>query len=454
MKQLIYTFGKKVFVANILMAVAFAAPLFAGPRKISVFDKQTGKPIPNAAAVLITVRQAFNPVDVSHVWRKETIKKTDSKGCLIVRDSDLMHPTRAGRATNVRLYICKADYWPSTDEISARMRYISFLKPSDLKPEHRLKKATAEEYMSDKYYLAVCRCPKSQEKESFIKNILPAKAKQFRKDVFSDRPETIILALRKMTGSTTMSSHGTHTDDILAATGKVLTHKDPDVRTEACKLLSHQYAPALPPEIVEKLLPLLADSSPNVREAAGEAVAIHGKEAVSHFQSSILNLLDHPAPEMQKVALKALFAYSQHQRGRHKKGKNTGIVSPLRERLYRVSNPEEIKTLLSMLGNLTYPEYFRDLEHFHDHPDPQVQVNVITMMRFTVSQSEKAKALPYFTKGLKSADENVRYAAVVGIKRLGDKSHIPDLKACLKTEKKPFLRTTIQETVFHLEKKK
>lgn len=448
-------FIKKIIIATVLIVFVLSNPLYAGDLKVIVVDDQTGHPVSNATALLIVSKQEFNPVDMTHLWRREINKKTDQQGYFIIQDSDFVHPSRFGRASEVTLYICKPGYWPSSDKIKARMIYISFLKPSDLQQEHRLKKVTAEEYMSEKYYWAIHRCPESEVKKLFSAKTLPAKVKRFQKNVFSNSPELIIKALREMSGSSTMTINGTHTDDILIATGKILTHKDPAVRTEACRLLSDHRTPTLPPEIMKSLLLLLEDSSSDVRAAAGEAIAIHGMEAVSYSKASILNLLSRPEPGMQKIAVQAISKYSEHQRSeRHRKGGDPDIVSLLRKLLYQTSDEEQVKTLFFTLGNLGYPEYFQDLESFYTHPNPRIQENVITMMRLETPFSERKKALPYFVRSLQSPDSNVRYSAVAGIDRLGDKSHIDCLKKLLKTENQPSLRNYIKKTISHLEKKK
>ena len=158
---------------------------------------------------------------------------------------------------------------------------------------------------------------------------------------------------------------------------------------------------------------------------------------------------------MQKIAVQAISKYSEHQRGeRHRKEGDPNIVSPLRKLLYQTSDEEQVKVLFFTLGNLGYPEYFQDLENFYAHPNPRIQDNVITMMRLETPFSERKKALPYFIRSLQSPDKNVRYSAVTGIERLGDKSHINDLQNLLKTEKQSSLRNHIEKTISRLEKKK
>jgi len=448
-------FIRKIIIATVLVVLVLSNPLYARDRKINVVDDQTGHPISKANVLLIVNKQAFNPVHMTNLWRRVINKKTDQQGCFIIQDSDFMHPSRSGRASVATLYICKTGYWPSSDKLQANMIYISFLKPSDLQQKHRLKKVTAEEYMSEKYYRAICRCPESEEKKSFFEKMIPAKVKRFKKNVFSNSPEMIINSLREMSSSSAMSTVGTRTDDILAATGKLLEHDNPAVRTAACRLLSKHCTPDLTPEIIKNLLPLLEDSSSDVRAAAGEAVAIHGKEAVSYSKPFILNLLSRPEPWMQKIAVQTISKYSQHQRSeRHRKGGDPDIVSPLRKLLYQTSDEKLVKTNLSTLGNLGYPEYFQDLENFYTHPNPQIQWTVISSMRFETPFLERKKALPYFVRSLQSLDSDVRHAAIVGLDQLGDKSHIDCLKKILKTEKQPYLRNYIKKTISRLEKKK
>ncbi|UCF94828.1 MAG: HEAT repeat domain-containing protein, partial [Desulfobacterales bacterium] len=194
--------------------------------------------------------------------------------------------------------------------------------------------------------------------------------------------------------------------------------------------------------------------SSDVQSAAAEAISIHGNEAVTCFKSSILNLLRRPEPGMQKIAVQAIAKYSEHQRSeRNREGGDPDIVSPLRKLLYQSSNDEQIRTLLSVLGNLGYAEYFQDLENFYTDPNPRIQENVLTMMRFGTPFSERKKALPYFNQSLQSPHNNVRYAAVAGVNRLGDKSHIDCLKNRLKTEKQPSLQKFVKETISRLEQK-
>ncbi|MBW2490236.1 MAG: hypothetical protein JRE65_03690 [Deltaproteobacteria bacterium] len=445
----------KFFLTAALVAFVLVGPLYGRDWKIIVVDDQTGHPITNATARLIVSKQEVNPVDTTYLWRREINKETDRQGCFILQDSDFMHPSRFGRASEADLYICKSGYWPSNENVKAKMIYISFLKPSDLQHEHRLKKATIEEYMSKKYYRAILRCPESEEKKLFFKKIIPKKVERFKKNVFSNNSKIIIDALEEMTGSPIMTTGGIHKGDILVATGKILSYKDPAVRTAACKLLSDHCTPELSPEIMKSLLMLLEDSSSDVRMAAGEAVFIHGKEAVSYSKFSIINLLSRPEPEIQKIALQTLSKYSEYQRNdRYLKKGDPDIVSPLRKLLYHTSDEEQIRTLFFTLGNLGYPEYFQDLEHFYTHPNPRIQENVITMMRLETPFSERKKVLPYFVKSLKSPDGNVRYAAVSGIDRLGDQSHVDCLKELLITEKQPSLQHYINKTISRLEKKK
>ena len=443
-----------IIIGTVLIAAVLCSPLYAKDRKVVVVDDETGHPISNATVLLIVSKQEVNPVDTTYLWRREINKKTDQQGCFIIQDSDFMHPSRFGRGSEVTLYVSKAGYWPSSDKLKAKMVYISFLKPSDLQREHRLRRVTADEYLSKEYHRAILQCRDSEETELFFEKILPAKVEQFKKDVSSDSSEMIISALREISGSPTMTSGGIHTANILVATGKILTHKDPAVRTAACRLLCDHREPTLPPEVMKSLLPLLEDSSSDVREAAGEAIAIHGKEAVLYSKPSILKLLSRPEPGMQKIAVRAISKYSEHQRSeRHRKGGYPDIVSPLRKLLYQTSDDEQITSLFFTLGNLGYPEYFQDLEKFYTHPNPRIQENVITMMRFEIPFSEREKAIPYFVQSLQSPDSNVRYAAVTGIDRLGDKSHIECLEKLLENEEQPALRNYIKKTISDLEKK-
>ncbi|MDY7036354.1 MAG: HEAT repeat domain-containing protein [Thermodesulfobacteriota bacterium] len=445
----------KIIIATVLIVFVLGNPLYAKDRGVLVLDDQTGQPISNANVLLIVSKREFNPVDMTHLWRRVIHKKTDQQGCFTAQDSDFIHPSRFGRASDVTVYICKTGYWPSSDTLQASMIYISFLKPSDLKREHRLKKVTNEEYLSEKYYWAIRRCPESEEKKLFFDKTLPAKVKRFKKNIFTDNPDMIINALREMKGSSMMKIGGTLTDEILMATGKILAHENPAVRRAACRFFSDYPTPTLTGEIMKSLLSLLKDSYPDVQEAAGEAIATHGKEAVSYFKSSILNLLSCPEPTLQKVAVQTISKYSEYQRGgRYRKGGDPDIISPLRKLLHQTSDEEWIKTLLYTLGNLGYPEYFQDLESFYTHPNPQIQWSVITSMRLETPFSERKKALPYFIQSLQSLDSNVRYAAVTGIVRFGDKTHINCLKELLKTEKRPSLRDYTEKAISRLEKKK
>lgn len=445
---------RKIIIATVLIVLVLSSPLYAKDQKVNVVDNQTGHPISNATVLLIVNKQEFNPVDMTNLWRRVINKKTDQQGYFIIQDSDFMHHSRFGRASEVSLYICKTGYWPSSDKLKANMIYISLLEPSDLQREHRLKKVTAEEYMSEKYYYAIRRCPQQEVKKLFFEETLPTKVKRFKKNVFSNNPELIINALREMSGSSTMVIGGAHTDDILVATGKILTHDDPAVRTEACRLLSDFRTPTLTPEIMKSLLPLLEDSSSGVRAAAGEAVAIHGMEAVSYSKPSVLNLLSRPEHGMQKIAVQTISKYSEHQRSeRHRKGGDPDIVSALRKLLYQTSDEKQVKTLLSTLGNLGYPEYFQDLENFYTHPNPQIQCSVITQMRFNTPLSERKKALPYFVRSLQSPDIDVRHAAIVGLDRLGDKSHIDCLKKSSKNRKTTLSPKIHQENDFSFREK-
>jgi HEAT repeat protein len=337
----------------------------------------------------------------------------------------------------------------------AKMIFISFLKPSDFQHEYRLKKASPDEYMSTEYFRSIHRCPESEEKKQFIEKFFLAEAQRFQRNILSNNPETIVNALKEINDSPILTMGDTYTNDTLAAMGKILTHQDPTVRKAVCKLLSDYRTPSLSPEIMQNLLLLIEDPSSDVQTAAKEAVRMHGNDAVTYFKSSILSLLSRPETGMQKIAVEAIFRYSEHQRSeRNREGGDPDIISPLRKLLYQSTDEEQIKTLLSTLGNLGYEEYFQDLENFYTHPNPRIQENVITMMRFEISLSERKKALPYFVQSLQSPDNNVRYAAVAGIDRLGDKSQIDCLKNLLKTEKQISLQKFIKKTISRLDKKK
>jgi HEAT repeat protein len=440
--------------AAALIVLALGGTLYAGDRRIMVVDDRTGSPVSAAEVLLIPIRYQFNPVDSISLWRREICRKTDEQGGFIVQDSDFLHPTRSGRATEVSVRICSMGYWPAIDSLKAKMVFISFLKPSDLPPEYRLKKATAEEYMSGEYFRALHLCPETEEKKLYVEEFMPAEVQHFTKQLLSDDPEIIIKALGKISDSPIMTSGGAYTEDVLAATGKILTYKDPAVREAACRLLSDFRTPSLPPEIMQKLLLLLEDPSLDVQTAAKEAVHKHGDEAVTYFKPSILSLLNRPETEMQQVALQVISEYTKfHRRELKRKGGDPDFVSPLRKLLYHASDDEQIIMLLSTLGKLESEGYFNDLETFYTHPNPRIQETVITEMRFNTSLLERKKALPYFIQSLQSPDKGVRYAAVVGIDRLGDNSQIECLENLLKTEKEPYIKKFARATILRLEKK-
>jgi HEAT repeat protein len=212
--------------------------------------------------------------------------------------------------------------------------------------------------------------------------------------------------------------------------------------------------PPLSRGIVQDLLLLLEDTSAEVRTAAGEAVIMHGNEAVTFFKQSILDLLRRPEPGMQETAVKAIAKYSEYQQSeRNRKGGEPDIVAALRILLYQSSDAEQINTLLFTLGNLGHDNYFQDLEYLYNNPQPRIQQNVITMMRLKTTIAEREKVLPYFIKSLQSSDADVRYAAVAGINALGDRSQIEPLENLLQTEKEPSLKKFTGETISRLEKK-
>ena len=443
-----------IIAAAVLMLLTLGITLYAGERRVMVVDDRTGSPVSDAEVLLIPIRYQFNPADMISLWRREIQSKTDEQGGFIVQDSVFLHPTRSGRATEVSVRICKTGYWPIIDTLKAKLVFISFLKPSDLPPEYRLKKATAEEYMSEEYFRALSLCPETKEKKLYVEKFFPAEAQRFRKNILSDDPETIVKALGKISYSPVMTSGGPHTEEVLAATGKVLTHKDPAVRTAACRVLADFRTPPLPQGIMRDLLLLLEDTSAEVRTAAGEAVIMHGNEVVTSFKPSILDLLRRPEPGIQDIAVKAIAKYSEYrQSARNRKRGDPDIVEALRKLLYQSSDAEKVKTLLFTLGNLGHDNYFQDLEHLYTNPEPRIKENVITMMRFKTTMAEREKALPYFIESLQSPDAGVRYAAVAGIGALGDRSQIKPLENLLRTEKEPSLKKFTRETISRLEKK-
>jgi HEAT repeat protein len=444
----------KIIPAAVLMVLTIGSTLYAGDRRVMVVDDRTGSPLGDAEVLLIPIRYQFNPADSISLWRKEIHSKTDEQGGFIVQDSDFLHPTRSGRATEVSVRICKAGYWPAIDTLKAKMIFISFLKPSDLPPEYRLKKATAGEYMSGEYFWSLRLCPETEEKKLYVEEFIPAEAQRFKKNILSDDPEIIVKALGKISDSPIMTSGGPYTEDVLAATGKILAHKDPTVRIAACRVLADFRTPSLSPGIVQDLLLLLEDTFAEVRTIASEAVIMHGNEAVTSFKPSILDLLRRPEPGMQDTAVKTIAKYSEYQQSkRNRKGGDPDIVAALRKLLYQSSDAEQVNTLLFTLGNLGHDNYFQDLEYLYNNPEPRIQQNVITMMRLKTTIAEREKALPYFIEGLQSPDASVRYAAVAGIDALGDRSQIEPLENLLQTEKEPSLKKFTRETISRLEKK-
>ena len=444
----------KIITAAVLIVLTLSSTLYAGDRRVMVVDDRTGSPVSDAEVLLIPIRYQFNPVDLISLWRREIHSKTDEQGGFIVQDSNFLHPTRSGRATEVSVRICKAGYWPAFDTLKAKMVFISFLKPSDLQPEYRLKKATAEEYMSKEYFRALNLCPETEEKKLYAEEFIITEAQRFKKNILSDDPEIIIKALGKISDSPILTSGGPYTADVLAATGKILTHKDPAVRIAACRVLADFRTLPLSPGIVQDLLQLLEDTSAEVRTAAGKAVIMHGNEAVTFFKPSILDLLRRPEPGTQETAVKAIAKYSEYQQSeRNRKGGEPDIVAALRKLLYQSSDAEQINTLLFTLGNLGHDNYFRDLEYLYNNPKPRIQQNVITMMRLKTTIAEREKALPYFIESLQSPDAGVRYAAVAGINALGDRSQIELLENLLQTEKEPSLKKFTRETISRLKKK-
>lgn len=444
----------KIITTAILMALALSSTLHAADRRIMVVDEQTGSLVSDAEVMLIPIRYQFNPADSISLWRREIHNKTDELGGFKVQDSDFLHPTRSGRATEVSIRICKVGYWPVVDTLKAKMVFISFLKPTDLPQEYRLKKATGEEYMSGKYFRALRLCPDTEEKKRFVGKFMHAEAQRFKNIIISENPQTIVKKLAKISDSPMMTSGSPYIEDVLAATGEILTHKDPFVRVAACKFLADFRIPPLSPGIMQGLLILLEDPSAAVRTAAGEAIIMHGNEAVSAFKPSILVLLRHPEPGMQATALGAIAKFSEYQQGiRNRKGGDPELVAALRELLYQSSTAEQVNTLLFTLGNLGHDNYFQDLEHLYTNPDPRIQQNVITMMRLKTTIADRDKALAYFIESLQSPDANVRYAAVAGIDALGGRSQVERLENLLQTEKEPSLKTFTRKTISRLEKK-
>ena len=141
------------------MVLTLGSTLYAGDRRVMVVDDRTGSPVSDAEVLLIPIRYQFNPADSISLWRREIHSKTDEQGGCIVQDSDFLHPTRSGRATEVNVRICKVGYWPAIDTLKAKMIFISFLKPSDLSPEYRLKKATSRRIHVRKILLGFAPVP-------------------------------------------------------------------------------------------------------------------------------------------------------------------------------------------------------------------------------------------------------------------------------------------------------
>lgn len=444
----------KIIAVAVLMVLTLSSTLYAGDQRVMVVDDRTGSPATDAEVLLISVRYQFNPADSISAWRRKIHRKTDEQGGFIVQHSDFLHPTRSGRATEVSVRICKAGYWPVIDTLKAKMVFISFLKPSDLPPEYRLKKASAEEYMSGEYFRALRLCPETEAKKQYVEGFILAQAQRFKKNILSGDPAIIVKALGEIINSPIMTSGGPYTEKVLAATGKVLTHKDSTVRITACRVLADHRTPPLSPDIMQDLLLILEDTSAEVRAAASEAVIMHGNEAVTSFKPSIINLLSRPEPGMQDTAIKAIAKYSEYRQSeRNRKGGDTDIVAALRKLLYQSPGAEKVNVLLFTLDNLGHDNYFQDLEYLYTKPDPRIQQNVITMMRFKTTLSERKKALPYFIESLKSSDAGVRYAAVAGIDRLGDRSQIEPLEDLLQTEKEPSLKKFTRKTILRLKKK-
>jgi hypothetical protein len=444
----------KTITAAVLMVLTLGSTLYAGDRRVMVVDNRTGTPVGDAEVLLIPIRYQFSPADKISLWRREIRNTTDEQGGFIVQDSDFLHPTRSGRATEVSLRICKAGYWPVIDTLKAKMVFISFLKPSDLPQEYRLKKATVAEYMSGDYFRAVHVCPETEEKKLYVEEFIPVEAQRFKKDILSDDPEIIVKALGEFSDSPIMTSGGAYTEDVLAATGNILTHKDTAVRIAACRVLADFRTPPLPPGIIQDLLLLLEDPSADVQTAARKAIVMHGNEAVTFFKPSILALVRRPEPGMQNMALRAIAKYTEYrQSARNRRGEDSDIVEALRKVLYETPDAEQVNTLLFALGNLGHEKYFQDLEFLYANPDPRIQWNVLIMMRFKTTIAEREKTLPYFIKSLQSPDANVRYAAVAGIGSFGDRSQIEVLENLLQTEKEPNVKKFTRETISRLEKK-
>lgn len=418
-----------------------------------VLDEGTGAPVSGTDVLLVPVRYQFNPADSISLWRREIAGKTDAQGGFTVQDSDFLHPTRAGRATEVGIRICKVGYWPVIDALHARLVFISFLKPADLPTEFRLRRTTTDEYMSGEYYRALHRCPETEQKKAYVEAFIPAEARRLRNGILSNDSGIILTALRETGDSPVMSSGGPHAEAVLAATGKILAHKDPAVRIAACRVLADYNSQLLSAEIVQNLLALLVDASAQVRTVAGGAIVAHGKEAMAFHKPSILALLRQQDSRLQDLALKATAKFSAYQRSeRNRKGGDPEIVAALRSLLYRSPDAEQVNTLLFTLDNLGHDKQFQDLVHLYPNPDTRIQANALTMMRFGTGIADREKALPYFIEALRSANASVRQAAIAGIDRLGDTSQIAVLEEILRIEKEPFLRRYMRETISRLKK--
>jgi hypothetical protein len=334
------------------------------------------------------------------------------------------------------------------------MIFISFLKPSDLPQEYRLKKVTAAESISGEYFRAWRLCPETEENKNYVEEFMQAEARRFRESTLSDDPETIVKVLGKISDSPIMTSGSPYTKEVLDATGIVLTHKDPAVRIAACRVLTDFRTPPVSPETMQDLLLVLEDPSAEVRTAAGAAVIMHGNEPVTYFKQSVLDLLRRPDPGMQDTAIRTIAKYTEYHRDKqNRKREYPGIVAALRKLLYQSSDTEQVMTLLSILSNLGHDNCFRDLEYFYTSPDPRIRQRVITLMRFNTSLADRERVLPYFIESLQSPDADLRYAAVAGINRLGDRSQIEPLENLLRTEKEPNLGNYTRKTISSLEKK-
>ncbi len=182
-------------IAAVYMVLTLGTTLYGGDGRVMVVDDRTDSPVGGAEVLLIPTRYQFNPADSISLWRREIHSKTDEQGGFIVQDSDFLHPSLSGRATEVSVRICKVGYWPAIDTLKAKMVFISFLNSSDLRPEYRLEKATADEYMSGEYFRALRLCPETEEEKLYVEEFLPAIAQRFKTNLLSDDPEIIVKAL-------------------------------------------------------------------------------------------------------------------------------------------------------------------------------------------------------------------------------------------------------------------